>query len=154
MPRWLSRNYVGECSETCEKLLGKVLSKLVLYKVITPDTADRSKSQYSKFVTTVFKENKPEFLNYSKTDQRLEEFMMKFIGASTKFSELWKLVKILLILSHGQAQVDRGFSVNRNLLVENQHSNFNCSTYHPRSHGVSWTWIKWFNHNGKIVKPC
>ena len=54
--------------------------------------------------------------------QRLDKFMMKFIGASTKFSELWKLVKILLILSHGQAQVDREFSVNRNLLVENQHT--------------------------------
>ena len=129
-------NYIGECSETCEKLFDKVLSKWVSYKVITPDTADRSKSQHSKFVTTVVKENKPEFLNYSKTDQRLNEFIMRFVGASTKFSELWKLFKILLILSHGQAQVECGFSVNKNLLAEN-HNNFNCSTYHSRSHGVS-----------------
>ena len=70
----LSPNYIGECSETCEKLFDKVLSELVVYyKVITPDTADGSKSQYSKFVTTVVKENKSEFLNYSKTDQRLDE---------------------------------------------------------------------------------
>ena len=47
---------------------------------------------------------------------------MKYIGASPKFSELWKLFKILLILSHGQAQVEHGFSVNKNLLVENQHT--------------------------------
>jgi hypothetical protein len=120
--RCLSPNYIAECSETCEKLFDRILSKLVSYKLITPDTADRSKSQYNKFTTTVVKENKPEFLNYSKTDQRLDEFMMKFVGGSTKFSELCKVFKILLILSHGQAQVERGFSVNKNLLVENQHT--------------------------------
>ena len=114
--------YIGECSETCEKLFDKVLSKLVSYKVINPDTAGRSKSQCSKFVTTVVKENKPEFLNYSKTGQRLDEFMVKYGGASPKFSEFWKLFKILLILSHGQAQVKHEFSVNKNLPVENQHT--------------------------------
>ena len=41
---------------------------------------------------------------------------------TTKFSELWKLFKILPILSHGQAQVECGCSVNKNLLVENQHT--------------------------------
>ena len=53
--RCLSPNYIGECSESCEKLFDKVLSKLASYKVITPDTADYSKSQYSKFITTVVK---------------------------------------------------------------------------------------------------
>ena len=104
------------------KLFDKVLSELVSYEVITADTADFSKSQYSKFVTTVLKENRPEFLNYSKTYQGLDEFMMKFDGASTTFSELCKLFKILLILLHGQAQVKHGFSVNKNLLAENQHT--------------------------------
>ena len=120
--RCLSPNYIGECSETCEKLFDKVLSNLVSYKVITRDTANRCKSQYSKFVTTVVKENKPEFLNYSKTGERLDEFMMKYVGASPKFSKLWKLFKILLILLHDQAQVECGFSVNKNLYVENQHT--------------------------------
>ena len=118
----LSPNYIRECSGTCEKLFDKVLSKLVSYKVVTPDTADRSKSQQSKFVTTVVNENMLEFLNYSKTDQRLDEFVMKFVGACTKFSELWKLFKILLILLHSRAQVGYRFSVNKYLLVENQHT--------------------------------
>ena len=48
--------------------------------------------------------------------------MMKYVGASPKFSESWKLFKILLILSHGQAQVELGFSVNKNVLMENQHT--------------------------------
>ena len=111
-----------EFSETCEKLFHKILSKVVFDKVITPDTAGRSKSQYSKFVTTVVKENKLEMLNHSKTDRRLDEFMIKYAGASAKSSELWKLFKIFLILSQGHAQVKRRFSVNKNLLVENQHA--------------------------------
>ena len=48
--------------------------------------------------------------------------MLKFVGAYTKSSELWKLLEILLTLSHGQAQVETGLSVNKNLLVENQHT--------------------------------
>ena len=48
--------------------------------------------------------------------------MLKFVGAYTKSSELWKLLEILLTLSHGQAQVETGLSVNKNLLVENHHT--------------------------------
>ena len=38
--------------------------------------------------------------------------------------ELWKVVKLLLTLSHGQATVERGFSSNKEVMVENlaQHS--------------------------------
>ena len=75
----LSPNYFGECSE---KFFVKVLSQLVSYKVVTPDTADHSKSQYNIINTIVVKENKPEFLNYSKTDQSLDRFVMKFVRAS------------------------------------------------------------------------
>ena len=34
---------------------------------------------------------------------------------------MWCVFKLLLCLSHGQASVERGFSVNSNLLVENMH---------------------------------
>ena len=48
--------------------------------------------------------------------------MIKFVGVSATVSELWKLLKIFLMLSHGQTQNERRFSVNKNLLVENQHT--------------------------------
>ena len=48
--------------------------------------------------------------------------MITFAEASTKVSELWKLFKILLIPSHGQAQAKHGFSVNKNMHVEHQHA--------------------------------
>ena len=59
---------------------------------------------------------------------------MKFVGTSTKFSELWKIFKILLILAHGQAQVKRGFGVNKNLLVENQYTTTFTAQHHMVHH--------------------
>ena len=41
---FLSPDCIRKYSETCEKLFDKVLSKMVSYKVITPDTADHSNS--------------------------------------------------------------------------------------------------------------
>ena len=38
---------------------------------------------------------------------------------SVLFKKLVDIVKFLLVLSHGQSSVERGFSVNKNLLVEN-----------------------------------
>ena len=37
-----------------------------------------------------------------------------------KFSNLWLVVRKLLLFSHGQASVERGFSLNKHLMVENQ----------------------------------
>ncbi|GBM38266.1 hypothetical protein AVEN_199432-1, partial [Araneus ventricosus] len=36
-----------------------------------------------------------------------------------KFTKLWSVFKIVFILSHGQASVERGFSINKNIEVEN-----------------------------------
>ena len=40
-------------------------------------------------------------------------------GRSPRFEELWSLVKLLLTLSHGQSQVERGFSVNKDITSTN-----------------------------------
>ena len=41
------------------------------------------------------------------------------VSTPSSFGSLTKIVKTLLIVSHGQAQVERGFSINSELLVEN-----------------------------------
>jgi len=35
------------------------------------------------------------------------------------YSKLWKIVKMLLVLSHDQASMERGFSVNRQTEIDN-----------------------------------
>lgn len=39
--------------------------------------------------------------------------------SSTPFSELWNDMKQLLVLSHGQAAVEKGFNVNRHVTIVN-----------------------------------
>ena len=59
--RGLSPNYIRECSETCEKLLDKVLSKLVSCKVITPDTADCSSHSTASLLLLLSKRRSQNF---------------------------------------------------------------------------------------------
>lgn len=42
------------------------------------------------------------------------------MGISKAYSKAWNVVKMLLVLSHGQASVERGFLINKELIVENQ----------------------------------
>lgn len=44
-------------------------------------------------------------------------FFTSFIGVSPSYRELWNVVKLLLVLGHGPAAVEWGFSVNRQVAV-------------------------------------
>ena len=59
--------------------------------------------------------------------------MMKFVGTSKKFSELWKLFKILLVLLQGQAHIH----CQQKSAWKSTYNNFNYSMYYPLLHGVS-----------------
>ena len=52
-------------------------------------------------------------------EQNLDIFYSKIFAGNEKFAPSWKVVKMILILSHGNAAVESGFSVNKELLVEN-----------------------------------
>ena len=52
-------------------------------------------------------------------DQKLDVFCSKISGGDEKQVPLWKVVTMVLILSHGNTAVESGFSVNKELLVEN-----------------------------------
>ena len=119
--RCLSPIYMAQYPESCEKAFEKILTKLNSSKLIASAIADKAKSQYHKFMTRTVKERKPDFLNFNKKEQRLDKFFVGLVSTSKEYTEMWKVLKILLILSHGQAQVERGFSTNAKILVENQH---------------------------------
>lgn len=57
--------------------------------------------------------------SYCKREERLDDFWFTLIGKKPEYSHLLKVVKLCLILSHGNANVERGFSVNKEILVEN-----------------------------------
>ena len=62
--------------------------------------------------------NRAEFESYDRKLCRLDEFYFSKIGFE-KFSNFFLVMKLVLTLSHSQASVERGFSVNENLVIEN-----------------------------------
>ena len=109
-------------SRSFETAFEKALSKLVNSKVIAPTLADKAESTYHKFAIGTVKERKYDFLNFDKRVQRLDQFLICCISGTKDFTESDKVFKISLTLSHGQAQVERGFSANAKRLVENQNT--------------------------------
>ena len=56
-----------------------------------------------------------------------------------KYRLLWKVAKTLLLLSHGQASVERGFSVNKEIMIDNMHDITLVALRHNCSH-VTFVW--------------
>ena len=65
--------------------------------------ADQSKLQYNKLLSNVVKENKEAFADFDNVNDRLDAFLWRFIGGSSRYKNLLDTLKIVLILSHGPA---------------------------------------------------
>ena len=107
-----------EFPEKHEYLFDKLLMKLVTYKKLVASVADLAKGEFSKFCETVVVESEEEFLSFDKDKDRLDYFLWKFTDLKM-YAKLQHVIKIVLILSHGQAQVEREFSSNKNLIDDN-----------------------------------
>lgn len=101
-----------------------VLENMYSHKRISDQIADKAKVQFSSFVEEVQKnesvKHKLDDFIREKTDEiGLDEFYYTLLGEDRKYVELWSVMKLCFILSHGNAFVESGFSINKNLLVEN-----------------------------------
>ena len=51
--------------------------------------------------------------------------------------DLWQVARTILLLSHGQATVERGFSVNKETMADNM-LHLDSETSHQRPFDVHW----------------
>ena len=114
--------YIVECSEASELMFEKLLTKLVEYKKIKPSVADQAKFEFPDFMSTLVKENRDEFLAFRKETDWLDEFFWRYIESKNQFKSLRNFFQIVLILSDGQAQVEHGFTIDKQLLDDNMRS--------------------------------
>jgi len=63
-----------------------------------------------KFLEEVVPQNKSQFLD---STHRVDQLYHGLLAGSDDCGQLWSVVKMVLLLSHGQATVERGFSVNK-----------------------------------------
>ena len=52
-------------------------------------------------------------------EDRLDSFLSEILQMQVGYQDLWLTMQLLLTLSHGQATVERGFSVNKEVLTPN-----------------------------------
>ena len=63
--------------------------------------------------------NAREISAFNNIEDELDTFLLTHLRKKPRFEELWSLVKLLLTLLHGQSQVERGFSINKDITSTN-----------------------------------
>ena len=107
---------MSEYPDDCKLKMKRVLSTLVACKRVQSNKCDDILIQFTSFLDQV--EELEEYVNFNMDQDRLDAFLMKDMDKSV-YKDLVKVVKMLLLLSHGQSSVERGFSVNRQVEDDN-----------------------------------
>ncbi len=88
---------------------------------IDPNQCDALAKSYKAFLENCLKsEDSVKFAQFSRQKDRLDLFFHSLMASKKEYAVLWPVVKHLLTLSHGQADVERGFSINKEAIRDNQ----------------------------------
>ena len=92
----------------------KDLSAKSLYELnlLSAAEADQAKQEYHKFMSSVIVTNEEKFFSFDQDKDRLDSFFGSLMQANADLFNLWKVCRIIFVLSHGQADIERGFSIN------------------------------------------
>ena len=108
--------------------LRRTLGMMEDAKRIQSSVGDSVLSQFSVFLSWLRTDSEAsaKFSEFDPQDSssRLDTLLLTYLAGKKQYSDLWELLKQLLVLSHGQASVERGFSVNKETTDYNlaQHS--------------------------------
>ena len=99
--------------------LKKVLSHLVSCDRVQERDCDEVIRQYTNFIDCAIPTIGTEkFSGFNPNKDRVDEFLSEAM-CEDGYHKLLEVVKICLVLSHGQATVERGFSINKEVETEN-----------------------------------
>jgi len=104
--------------DLCVRFYEKLCDRLYESSWLGSKDADKAKQEYASFVKSANSSLRLEFLTFDPKIDRLDHFYRKVLDVG-HFKNCWGVCKFVLTLSHGQAAVERGFSVNKEVLVEN-----------------------------------
>jgi len=113
--------YIASNQEAATTRFANVLQQLISHKMKSAHLCDIVLQQYKAFVADVERYHKDDFKSYQHSDKGLDVFLAEHLDQKPQFANLWQTVKMLLILSHGQSCVERGFSDNKDILSNNMH---------------------------------
>lgn len=117
LTRWLSclNPVVAANPELGPMRLKSLLGHLVENNWLDGVEADRAAREFDLVRTTSHKK----MTAYRRNKDRLDDFWIPLINSNGDSQNLTKVIKISPTMSHGSANVERGFSVNSDTLVPN-----------------------------------
>lgn len=105
--------------ESCVNKMKRILEILVEARRLKSAECDEVTYQFGQFLD--YCEDNPDFENFdpSEPTSRVDTLLYEHMAGDKQLAKVWSVVKLLLLMSHGQATVERGFSVNKEVAVEN-----------------------------------
>ena len=103
--------------DNATKRFQQVLQILIENKWKTAEEVDTMLAQYRKFVFDAKKYHTTKFSSFKSGEDRLDSFLSVILQMQVEYQDLWLAVQQLLTISHGQATVEREFSVNKEVLT-------------------------------------
>ena len=85
---------------------------------ITSKEADDAVAAFTCLIRDLLPARRAEFCSFSKHTDRLDDFYAGLLGKEDS-SPLFLVVRIILVLFHGNASVERGFKVNKDTCCSN-----------------------------------
>ena len=112
-------NVIIEHPALAEKRLDSCLHTLQNNVWISGSFADNVKLEYMNVCR--LSNNVAAMKTYDRSQKSIDQFWMEIISNSrSPHKHLLEFVKMILILSHGNAALERGFSINSESIIENQ----------------------------------
>ena len=105
--------------EACVNKMKRILEILVEAHRLKSAECDEVMYQFSQFLDDCA--DNPDFENFdpSEPTSRVDTLLYEHMADDKQLAKVWSVIKLLLLMSHGQATVERGFSVNKEVAVEN-----------------------------------
>lgn len=117
----------------------KALTYLVHVHRVNEEDCDELIRLYSQFIEEIVLPQSSQFSHFDPYTDRVDTFLHDRMSTQKPYEKLWRLCRQLLLLSHGQASVERGFSINRQIeddnLSEDSYVAQRCISDHLRAVG-------------------
>lgn len=107
--------------EKCIEKFQVVLKALVNTKKLKECDVDVTKQQFVSFLGEEVPQHVSRLnsFDHTKEDHHTDKVFYEMLASKKSYEKLWAVLKSLLTLSHGQATVERGFSTNKQVSIDN-----------------------------------
>ena len=103
--------------DSCRRKFRNVLNRLSEANKF--NKVDEANLEFNEFLDDLVDKEAEAFRGYDFNRSRLDEFFYGLLHANDKYKNIWVVIRKCLLLSHGQAEVERGFSVNKHTMEDN-----------------------------------